>query len=92
MTNYLNQKYIFMTSAYQTAILLQFNNEDTLSLEELITATELPKEEILPVLNLLCKGKVLLDGGDHQYDLNPSMLRPVSSRWMNIDFSRRLQV
>ncbi|KAH8825039.1 Cullin-domain-containing protein [Flagelloscypha sp. PMI_526] len=72
MTNYLNQKYIFMTSAYQTAILLQFNNEDTLSLEELITATELPKEEILPVLNLLCKGKVLLDGGDHQYDLNPN--------------------
>ena len=61
-----------MTSAYQTAILLQFNGEDTLSLEELMTATELPKEEIIPVLNLLCKGKVLLDGEDQHYDLNPT--------------------
>ncbi|KAF8636034.1 hypothetical protein AX15_000191 [Amanita polypyramis BW_CC] len=70
-TNYLNQKYIFMTSAYQTAVLLQYNRHDTLTLSELLTATSIPKELLLQVLGLLTKGKVLVDGGTGEYSLNP---------------------
>lgn len=81
-TNYLNQKYIFMTSAYQSAILLQFNSQDTISLEDLMTATSLPMDIILQVLNLLCKAKVLLSDEQNEYDLNPGMcvIFPWSSR------------
>ena len=71
-TNYLNQKYILMTSSYQMAVLLQYNRHDTLSLDELITATAISKEILLQVLTLLCKAKVLINDETDQYDLNPN--------------------
>ncbi|EIW80941.1 Cullin-domain-containing protein [Coniophora puteana RWD-64-598 SS2] len=70
-TNYLNQKYILMTSSYQMAVLLQYNRHDTLSLDELITATAISKEILLQVLTLLTKAKVLVSEEADQYDLNP---------------------
>ncbi|KAF6757458.1 Cullin [Ephemerocybe angulata] len=72
-TNYLNQKYILMTSTFQSAILLQYNRNDTLSLEELFVATSIPKEHLVQVLALLVKAKVLANEEKEQYDLNPSM-------------------
>jgi cullin 1 len=72
-TNYLNQKYILMTSSYQTAILLQYNSQDTLSLSELVTATSIPKEVLTQILALLVKAKVLINEEEEQYDLNPGM-------------------
>ncbi|KAI0755416.1 Cullin-domain-containing protein [Irpex lacteus] len=71
-TNYLNQKYIFMTSAYQMAVLTQYNQNDTLSLEELMTATSISKEILTQVLASLVKAKVLLNDEKEQYDLNPN--------------------
>lgn len=78
-TNYLNQKYILMTSSYQMVVLLQYNINDTLSLSELITATSIPKELILQVLALLVKAKILLNEELEQYDLNPSSSRSHST-------------
>lgn len=72
-TNYLNQKYILMTSSYQTAILLQYNSQDTLSLSELVTATSIPKETLTQILALLVKAKVLVNEEDEQYDVNPGI-------------------
>jgi len=72
-TNYLNQKYILMTSAYQTAVLLQYNNNDTLSLDELVAATAINKELLTQVLSLLTKAKILINEETDQYDLNPSL-------------------
>lgn len=72
-TNYLNQKYILMTSSYQMSVLLQYNKHDTLSLEELITATAISKDILSQVLTLLVKAKVLINEETDQYDLNPSM-------------------
>ncbi|OAX36664.1 Cullin-domain-containing protein, partial [Rhizopogon vinicolor AM-OR11-026] len=72
-TNYLNQKYILMTSSYQMAVLLQYNKHDTLSLEELIAATAISKDILSQVLTLLVKAKVLINEETEQYDLNPSM-------------------
>ncbi|KAG0704302.1 Cullin-domain-containing protein [Suillus ampliporus] len=71
-TNYLNQKYILMTSSYQMAVLLQYNKHDTLSLEELITATAISKDILSQVLTLLTKAKVLINEETDQYDLNPN--------------------
>jgi len=72
-TNYLNQKYILMTSSFQMAVLLQYNSNDTLSLSELVTATSIPKELLTQVLALLVKAKILINDETDQYDLNPGM-------------------
>ncbi|KAF8908935.1 Cullin [Gymnopilus junonius] len=74
-TNYLNQKYILMTSSFQMAVLLQYNNNDTLSLSELVTATSIPKELLSQVLALLVKAKILINDETDQYDLNPSAIQ-----------------
>ncbi|KAJ6559972.1 Cullin [Mycena capillaripes] len=70
-TNYTNQKYILMTSAYQAAVLLQYNRNDTLSLTELQEATKISPEILGQVLALLVKAKVLVNEEKDQYDLNP---------------------
>mgnify|MGYP001467981004 CR=1 FL=1 len=72
-TNFLNQRYIFMTSSFQAAILLQYNRHDTMSLEDLCAATSIPKDHLVQVLALLTKAKVLITEETDQYDLNPSM-------------------
>ena len=74
-TTYLNKKYVLMTSSYQMAVLLQYNDHDTLSLDEVATATAISKSILVPVLSLLVRGKILLCvEGDH-YCLNFSMFR-----------------
>ncbi|KAF5322714.1 hypothetical protein D9619_000259 [Psilocybe cf. subviscida] len=70
-TNYLNQKYILMTSSYQMAVLLQYNQNDTMSLDELVSATSISKEILTQVLAVLVKAKVLINDESEQYDLNP---------------------
>ncbi|KAF8523202.1 Cullin [Gautieria morchelliformis] len=70
-TNYLNQKYILMTSSYQMAVLVQYNDHDTLSFEEIVTATAISKEILRQVLGLLTKAKILVSEEKDQYDLNP---------------------
>ncbi|MCO5589939.1 hypothetical protein L7F22_043908 [Adiantum nelumboides] len=68
-TTYLSQKLIFQTSAYQTAILLQYNTTDELSQDDLMKGTGLEESIIKPILNLLTKAKVLLNEGS-TYKLN----------------------
>jgi cullin 1 len=57
-TNYLNKKYILMTSSFQMAVLLQYNKNDTMSLDELVAATAISKEILTQVLAVLVKAKV----------------------------------
>jgi len=59
-TNYLNQKYILMTSSFQMAVLLQYNNVDTLSLSELVQATSIPK-------GLLIRATILINEETDQF-------------------------
>ncbi len=56
------------------AVLLQYNNNDTMSLDELYNATNISKEILKQVLALLVKAKVLISEETEQYDLNPSKL------------------
>jgi Cullin family len=71
-TNYLNQKYILMTSAYQMAVLLQYNNNNMLSLDELSTATNIAKDLLTQVLQPLARSCILINNETDQYDLNLS--------------------
>ncbi|KAL1405840.1 ubiquitin ligase (cullin) of SCF [Vanrija albida] len=68
-TTYLSQKYIFMTSAYQTAILTLFNENDSLTFKEIQTGTQISENILKPQMTLLAKAKVLTQDGD-TYDLN----------------------
>jgi cullin 1 len=54
------------------AVLLQYNRNDTMSLDELVAATSITKDLLSQVLALLVKAKILVNEETHQYDLNPS--------------------
>lgn len=70
-TNYTKQKYTFMVSTYQGAILLQFNvGGDSLTYSEILKGTGLDEEALKPTLALLAKQKVLIQTDDDSYDLN----------------------
>ncbi|KAK0487992.1 Cullin-domain-containing protein [Armillaria luteobubalina] len=71
-TNYLDQKYILMTSSFQMAILVLYNSDDTLSLTEFVTATSIPREIITQILAILVKARILVNEESEQYDLNPN--------------------
>jgi len=72
-TNYLNQKYILMTSAYQMAVLLQYNDNETLSLDKLATVTNVRKDRLAQVLQPLVKARILINDMTDQYNLNPGL-------------------
>ncbi|KAG9308456.1 Cullin [Chiua virens] len=86
-TNYLNRKYILMTSSYQMAVLLQYNNHDTLSLEELRAATAISKDNLAEVLSFLVKVKILVNEEMDQYDLNPNF----KSKKIRVDLNQPIQ-
>lgn len=54
------------------AVLVQYNDHDTLSLDELLEATGISKEILVQVLGVLVKAKILINEEQDQYDLNPS--------------------
>lgn len=95
-TNYLNQKYILMTSSYQMAVLAQYNDNDTLSLDELLAATAISKDQLKQVLNTLTKPKILINEETDQYDLNPStwlVLTHVHAANLALDFkSKKIRI
>ncbi|KAI0726430.1 Cullin-domain-containing protein [Fomitopsis betulina] len=70
--NKFNPKYILMTSSWQMAVLLQYNNQDTMSLDELVAATGVTKDYLKQVLGLLVKAKILISDDSDQYDYNPN--------------------
>ncbi|KAG9048974.1 hypothetical protein FS837_011525 [Tulasnella sp. UAMH 9824] len=69
-TNYLKEKYILTCSSYQMAVLVQYNDHDTLSLDELLGATGISREMLEQVLSVLVKAKILINEDQDQYDLN----------------------
>ena len=75
-TNYLNQKYTLMTSTYQMAVLLQYNNNDRLSLDKLVITTKLGKDLLTQVLQPLVKSRILINDETNQFDLNLRAFTP----------------
>jgi len=81
-TNYLDQEYTLMTSSYQMAILLQYNDRNTSTLDELVTATAIDKCVVTRVLARLVKHKILIKEND-RYELNLGNCFPSSLRSCN---------
>ena len=90
--NKFNPKYILMTSSWQMAVLLQYNNQDTMSLDELVTATGVSKDYLKQVLGLLVKAKILISDDSDQYDYNPSTLKRCLTLYVALILGCRLQV
>ena len=74
-TNYTKeQKHLLMTSSYQMAVLVQYNDYDGLALDELVNYTGINQEILKQVMAPLLKAKVLLqDKEGDPFDLNPGM-------------------
>lgn len=72
-----------MTSSYQMAILVQYNDNDSLTFSDLATATKMSEAVLKPQLGLLVKAKVLLQDDD-TYDLNTSELHEPLSAIANV--------
>lgn len=53
------------------AVLVLYNKNDTMSLEEIFVATSIGKDILTQVLALLVKAKILINEEADQYDLNP---------------------
>jgi cullin 1 len=64
-----------MASAYQLAILAQFNENDTQIYQDILAGTRLSDETLKPQMSLLVKARVLLQEGN-TYDLNLSAYLP----------------
>jgi len=54
------------------AVLLQYNQNDTMGLDELVAATSISKDILSQVLAVLVKAKILINDEKEQYDLNPN--------------------
>ncbi|KAH0582065.1 hypothetical protein H2248_011721 [Termitomyces sp. 'cryptogamus'] len=69
-TTYLDRNCILMTNSYQMAVLLQYNKNDTMSFDELWTATSISKDVLSQVLTSLVKAETLITEENDHYDLN----------------------
>lgn len=67
--SYTKPKITLMTSTYQMAVLMLFNQEESLTFQEIAESTKMPPETLKSVLAILVKAKVLLLSGD-TYDIN----------------------
>lgn len=76
-TNYLDKKYILITNSWQMVVLLQYNNNDTMSLEGLQVATGITKTHLEWVLTSLVRANILISREQGRYDLNKSKSGPV---------------
>lgn len=59
--SYADRSYFVTMGTYQMAILLAFNDDNTLKLNEIQEATKLPMREIEKQIALLIENKILLN-------------------------------
>jgi cullin 1 len=67
--SYTKPKITLMTNTYQMAVLMLFNQEESLTLQEIGELTKMPPDTLKSVLTILAKAKILLASGD-TYDIN----------------------
>ena len=68
-----------MASAYQMAILTQFNGNDSQTYQDILAGTRISDDILKPQMALLVKARVLLQEGE-SYDLNLSKFAQTSFR------------
>lgn len=73
---YTATKHILTASAYQASILLQFNESDSLTYEDLQAGNEMDDDNLKANLDLLLKQKILLKEDETTYELNRNFRNP----------------
>ncbi|KAF9820958.1 hypothetical protein IEO21_00935 [Rhodonia placenta] len=69
-TNYFDKRYILSASFLQMSILLQYNDQNSFGLNELIAATGIAESNLKPLLTGLTKVGILIKDGFGCYELN----------------------
>lgn len=65
--NYLRKPHVFIVGTFQVSVLLKFNNQDSVSFQELTDSTHLPEHELRKQLqSLIDAGIILTDGALHK--------------------------
>jgi cullin 1 len=67
--SYLKPKITLMCSTYQLAVLMLFNEEESLHFGDIEARTKMAPDVLKSVMNILVKSKILLADGD-TYDIN----------------------
>uniref|UniRef100_A0A2M3ZG59 Cullin-1 n=1 Tax=Anopheles braziliensis TaxID=58242 RepID=A0A2M3ZG59_9DIPT len=83
ITNFFRMRYTLQASTFQMAVLLQFNEETAWSIKQLGENTGINNENLVQVLQILLKTKLLMCSDDE------SKLQPSSTVELNRDFKNR---
>ncbi|UYV76560.1 CUL1 [Cordylochernes scorpioides] len=80
-TNCFSNQYILKASTYQIAVLLQFNNTDTLSVQQLQENTQINLDTLLKVLEIFTKVNMLIS--------EEKVLTPCSKLTLNLKYKSK---
>ncbi len=74
VTNCFRNRYTLQASTFQMAVLLQFNESDRWTIAQLSASTEIKKDILVQVLQILLKSKLLVTPDREEVDLEASSL------------------
>jgi cullin 1 len=78
-------KITLMTSTYQMAVLMLFNEEESLTFQDIAARTKMAPDMLKSVMSILTKSKVLLVDGD-TYDINYNFKsKKVGDAWFSLN-------
>lgn len=82
VTTFLKNRYILMVSTYQMAVLLQFNDENSLTVEQLVERTGIKQDYLIQVLQVFLKAKLFTCSDDESNLTDESVMN------LNLGFKR----
>lgn len=91
VTNCFKNRYTFQASTFQMAVLLQFNDQLSLTVQQLLDNTGINQESLIQVLQILLKAR-LLTSNDDESNLSPNSLIELFLGYKNKKFRININV